>query len=127
MNSPSESAENKRISSESVQLLDEYTHSISDTVTEDYLARHSELPDYVKSRVRGICREDMGHHLAFLKNALYTGIADVLLDYLKWLKQVLLSRDLDTTHTLDALKQIQQQLRQILPEQDQPVADSLLN
>ncbi|MBY0242468.1 MAG: cobalamin-dependent protein [Burkholderiaceae bacterium] len=54
-------------------------------------------------RGREACREDLGYHLEFLRPVLEFGIIEPMVDYLRWLANVLSSRGIPSEHLLLSL------------------------
>lgn len=79
---------------------------ISETLTRRYFEQN---PGYVgekKLRIQKICKEDAGHHLRNMRNALRFGVPEIFGAYAVWLRSVFESRDLDAAHVLDGFKAI---------------------
>ena len=109
-----------------LKLIESQSDVLSDKITTAYFEKHPECRGTNEYRIRRICREDMSHHLAFFYNAMRTGVPEVFSNYLVWLKNVLISRNLDTSHTSDALQLMKQLLDEMLPEADRDKADAIL-
>jgi methanogenic corrinoid protein MtbC1 len=72
-------------------------------VTERFYNNH--VADYSRFGQRGreACREDLGFHLEFLRPVLEFGLIQPMVDYLRWLASVLVTRDVPTRHLLLSL------------------------
>ena len=102
-------------STETLELIDRESDALCNKITNAYFKKHPECRGAKETRIRRICSEDTAHHLAFLRNAMRTGIPKLFSSYTLWLKNVLISRNLDTSHTKDALELMKQQLSELLP------------
>jgi methanogenic corrinoid protein MtbC1 len=69
-----------------------------DAVTERFYASYAD--DYAEfgQAGRDACREDLGYHLDFLRPVLEFGIVQPMVDYLRWLASVLVTRAVPAEH-----------------------------
>jgi len=76
------------------------------SVTERIYATHGSLYAHFGEPGRDACRDDLAFHLEFLRPVLEFGIIQPMVDYLRWLASVLVTRDVPVEHlslTLDWL------------------------
>ncbi|MFC1751348.1 hypothetical protein ACFL2V_21435 [Pseudomonadota bacterium] len=112
--------------SSTVALIDAHADDIAAKITADYLEQHPEFCGSSETRVRRMCKEDTLHHLSFLQNALRTGLPEIFSNYMLWLREVLLSRHLDTSHTEVALKSLASYLQETVPDSDKDKVATIL-
>ena len=114
-------------SAETLELIDREGDALCNKITNAYFEKHPECRGAKETRIRRICSEDTAHHLAFLRNAMRTGIPQLFSSYILWLKNVLVSRNLDPSHTKDALELMQQLLSELLPERERNAMNTIMD
>lgn len=73
-------------------------------VTERFYASHGDTYSQFGTRGREVCREDLAFHLEFLRPVLEFGLVQPMVDYLRWLTSVLVTRDIPAEHLSLSLK-----------------------
>jgi methylmalonyl-CoA mutase cobalamin-binding domain/chain len=68
------------------------------TVTERFYAAHGQAYEHFGTRGREACREDIAFHLQFLRPVLEFGLLQPMVDYLRWLADVLAARAVPVNH-----------------------------
>jgi methanogenic corrinoid protein MtbC1 len=69
-----------------------------DAVTERFYENHGDTYSQFGPRGREACREDLAFHLEFLRPVLEFGLVQPMVDYLRWLSSVLITRDVPAQH-----------------------------
>jgi len=67
-------------------------------VTERFYSSHGSIYAQFGQRGREACREDLAFHLEFLRPVLEFGLIQPMVDYLRWLATVLVTRDVPSEH-----------------------------
>lgn len=67
-------------------------------VTERFYTSHGSTYERFGQRGRDACREDLAFHLEFLRPVLEFGLLQPMVDYLRWLNEVLAAREVPTRH-----------------------------
>lgn len=102
-----------KATAKTLQTLSEQRGYISSSITDHYFRTHPECSSADVDKIRRICQTDTEHHLDFLHSALRLGMPEIFGNYMAWLKNVLLSRNLDTSHTLEALSYMREIMEQL--------------
>lgn len=74
-----------------------------DVVTERFYQTHAALYERFGERGRDFCREDLVFHLEFMRPVLEFGLLQSMVDYLRWLDEVLTSRGVPSEHLAQSL------------------------
>jgi methanogenic corrinoid protein MtbC1 len=74
-----------------------------DAVSARFFATHGSLYARFGQRGRDACREDLGFHLEFLRPVLEFGLVQPMVDYLRWLASVLVTRDVPAEQLAQSL------------------------
>jgi hypothetical protein len=72
-------------------------------VTERFYQTHGSIYERFGQRGRQACREDLAFHLEFLRPVLEFGLLQPMVDYLRWLGDVLSAREIPATHLSQSL------------------------
>lgn len=67
-------------------------------VTERFYSSHGSIYAQFGQHGRDACREDLAFHLEFMRPVLEFGLIQPMVDYLRWLATVLLTRDIPSEH-----------------------------
>lgn len=71
---------------------------VVNAVTERFYVTHGQVYQRFGERGREFCREDLVFHLEFLRPVLEFGLLQTMVDYLRWLNEVLISRGVPAGH-----------------------------
>ena len=81
-----------------LQRFQELRLDAINTVTERFYTEHGAIYAPFGPRGREACREDLSFHLEFLRPVLEFGLIQPMVDYLRWLASVLITRDIPVEH-----------------------------
>ena len=81
-----------------LQHFQELRSEAINAVTERFYTTYPSLYAAFGARGREACREDLGFHLEFLRPVIEFGLIQPMVDYLRWLSSVLVTRDLPAEH-----------------------------
>lgn len=84
-------------------------------VTERFYAVHSAAYERFGETGRDACRSDLAFHLEFLRPVLQFGMLKPMVDYLRWLNQVLAARGIPTQHLPQSLDWLAEFFAEHLP------------
>jgi methylmalonyl-CoA mutase cobalamin-binding domain/chain len=74
------------------------------TVTERFYSAHGPTYEHFGARGREACREDIAFHLQFLRPVLEFGLLQPMVDYLRWLANLLAARGVPADHVALSLE-----------------------
>lgn len=95
-------------------------------VTERFYTTHGSAYERFGQRGREACREDLAFHLEFLRPVLEFGLLQPMVDYLRWLNEVLAAREVPTRHLAQSLDWLAEFFTEQMPaEEGQIVAAAL--
>lgn len=88
----------RTLGSDSIQYFQSLSIDAAKTVAERFYRIHGARYERFGEQGREACREDLLFHIEFLRPVLEFGLLQPMIDYLRWLNNVLLSRDVPTEH-----------------------------
>lgn len=68
-----------------------------------FYARHAESYEQFGAQGRAVCRDDLAFHVEFLRAVLAFGLAQPMVDYLRWLEALLAERSVGGTPVVESL------------------------
>lgn len=92
------------LSSEGLQHFQALRAEAISAVTERFYSTHGSIYAQFGQRGREACREDLAFHLEFLRPVLEFGLVQPMVEYLRWLASVLITRDVPSEHLVLSLE-----------------------
>lgn len=86
------------LSATGLQRFQELRGDAINAVTERFYSSHESIYAQYGQRGRDACREDLAFHLDFMRPVLEFGLIQPMVDYLRWLSSVLITRDIPSEH-----------------------------
>ena len=86
------------LNSAGLQCFQSLRTAAIDAVTERFYSEHGSIYAQFGPKGRDACREDLAFHLDFLRPVLEFGLIQPMVDYLCWLDNVLVTRDVPAEH-----------------------------
>jgi methanogenic corrinoid protein MtbC1 len=102
------------LSGESQPFVDLHAE-LADAVLERVLARNPQYAASLSGEGRKKCRQDLRYHFLYLADALRAGSPRLFIEYVRWVKQLFISIDVDNRSFLTAL----QIMREVLLEREE--------
>ncbi len=109
------------LSEQSIKVILRDSDKISEEVTNQYFASNPGCATDLRDRITDMCKVDLGHHLRFLVNALSVGAEEIFIDYARWLKDVLKSRNQSIEHPKGSFKTLKQSILSRVQESDKAI------
>ncbi len=115
-----------RLTQQGIDIFDQLQLGAIANVSERFYTAHETQYRRFGMSGRKACQQDLEFHLKFLKPTLEFGNVEPFIEYLRWLNEVLLARNIPTAHLVQTLQWLGEYLREQMPERDRDVLDTVL-
>lgn len=115
-----------RLTQQGIDIFDQLQlDAIANVIERFYTAHESQYRRFGVSG-RKACQQDLEFHLKFLKPTLEFGNVEPFIEYLRWMNEVLMARNIPTAHLVQTLQWLGEYFRQQMTERDREVLDAVL-
>lgn len=110
-----------------IPLLIEDAASAAEFVSAQIYQQHPEYLERYGEKGRNACRSDIASHLSYIDGAVETGSAEAFVDYLRWLRSVLLARGVEENSLLESVCLLGEYFKTRLDEADNLLLQGILD
>lgn len=115
-----------RLTQQGIDIFEQLQVCAIANVSERFYAVHEMQYRRWGVSARKACQQDLEFHLKFLRSTLEFGNLEPFIEYLRWLNEVLVARNIPTAHLIQTLEWFGEYFREKMTESDGYVLDAVL-